>query len=130
MVSGVPFDLVDVDARGCLGRTLRLELLEGVLGELVVEKSGVLNLGVEGMMLVGALAAFITVSHQGGLALGVLAGMGAGALLALVFLGLWYFDIRITWTIILVIAAGIIAGVSMVGTNLSAKFTTIAAALT
>ena len=29
------------------------------LGELVTEKSGVLNLGVEGMMLVGAVAAFI-----------------------------------------------------------------------
>ena len=62
-----------------------LPLMVAALGELVAERAGVLNLGLEGMMLVGALAAFITVSHQGGLALGVLAGMGAGALLALVF---------------------------------------------
>jgi simple sugar transport system permease protein len=62
-----------------------LPLMVAALGELIAERAGVLNLGLEGMMLVGALAAFITVSHQGGLAIGVLAGMGAGALLALVF---------------------------------------------
>ena len=35
-------------------------LLFAALGELVVEKAGVLNLGVEGMMIVGALAGFAT----------------------------------------------------------------------
>ena len=35
-------------------------LLFAALGELVVEKSGVLNLGVEGMMIVGAIAGFAT----------------------------------------------------------------------
>ena len=35
------------------------------LGELITEKSGVLNLGVEGMMLVGAIAAFATVDQTG-----------------------------------------------------------------
>ncbi|HSW18600.1 MAG TPA: ABC transporter permease [Ramlibacter sp.] len=55
------------------------------LGELVTEKSGVLNLGVEGMMLVGAIVAFITGSATGSLWLGVLGGCAAGAAMALLF---------------------------------------------
>jgi ABC-type uncharacterized transport system permease subunit len=60
-------------------------LVFAATGELVVEKSGVLNLGVEGMMLVGAVAAFITASTTGSAWAGVLMGMLAGALLALCF---------------------------------------------
>ncbi len=60
-------------------------LVFAALGELVVEKSGVLNLGVEGMMLIGAIAGFAATAASGSVAVGVLAGMGAGALLALVF---------------------------------------------
>ncbi|MEM7528703.1 MAG: ABC transporter permease [Pseudomonadota bacterium] len=55
------------------------------LGELVAERSGVLNLGVEGMMLVGAVAAFAVAFTTGSPWLGILAGAGAGAALALVF---------------------------------------------
>ena len=54
-------------------------------GELVAERSGVLNLGVEGMMLVGAVSAFAVHFMTGSQALGVLAGAGAGALLSLLF---------------------------------------------
>ncbi len=55
------------------------------LGELVAERSGVLNLGVEGMMVLGAVLAFVTVYHGGGHLLAfAAAGLGAG-LLALVF---------------------------------------------
>src|SRR5512138_1018007 len=60
-------------------------LLFAALGELVVEKSGVLNLGVEGMMLVGAVAGFAVTLTTGDWRLGVLAAAAAGAALALVF---------------------------------------------
>jgi ABC-type uncharacterized transport system permease subunit len=60
-------------------------LVFAALGELVTEKSGVLNLGVEGMMLVGAVSAFIVASTSGNAWLGVGAGMLAGIALSLVF---------------------------------------------
>jgi simple sugar transport system permease protein len=60
-------------------------LVFAALGELVTEKSGVLNLGVEGMMLVGAVTAFIVAASTGSPWLGAGAGMVAGAALSLVF---------------------------------------------
>jgi general nucleoside transport system permease protein len=60
-------------------------LIYAGLGELVVERSGVLNLGVEGMMLVGALAGFAVGATSGSLTLGYLAAIGAGVLLSLLF---------------------------------------------
>jgi simple sugar transport system permease protein len=54
-------------------------------GELVTERSGVLNLGVEGMMLVGAVAAFIVAAVTKAPWLGVGAGVLAGATLSLAF---------------------------------------------
>lgn len=59
--------------------------LLAALGELVAERSGVLNLGIEGMMALGAVVAFITGRHGGGHALGFLAGGLAAAALSLVF---------------------------------------------
>ena len=55
------------------------------LGQLVAEKSGVLNLGTEGMMSMGAVAGFAATLHSGDPYLGVLAGMAAGAAMALLF---------------------------------------------
>lgn len=60
-------------------------LLLVALGELICEKSGVLNLGQEGMMLFGAVIGFIVASSSGSLWLGVLLAMAAGMLLALLF---------------------------------------------
>ena len=60
-------------------------LLFAAIGELVVEKSGVLNLGIEGMMLGGAVAAFAVGVTTGSGILGVIAGTVAGALMAFAF---------------------------------------------
>jgi ABC-type uncharacterized transport system permease subunit len=60
-------------------------LIYAALGELVAERAGVLNLGVEGMMLVGALAAFAVSVHTGSLLAGYLAAVGTSMLLALLF---------------------------------------------
>jgi simple sugar transport system permease protein len=63
-------------------------LLYAALGELVVERSGVLNLGIEGMMLAGAVTAFAATVTTGSGIVGVIAGALAGALLVLVFAAL------------------------------------------
>jgi len=60
-------------------------LVFAALGELVVEKAGVLNLGVEGLMLVGAVASFIVAAKTGVPWLGVFVGALAAALLSLIF---------------------------------------------
>jgi simple sugar transport system permease protein len=55
------------------------------LGELVTERSGVLNLGVEGMMLAGAVAGFAAAATTGNLWLGAACGVAAGIALSFVF---------------------------------------------
>ncbi|MGC9417828.1 MAG: ABC transporter permease [Rhodovulum sp.] len=60
-------------------------ILLAAIGELVVEKSGVLNLGVEGMMITGAICGFAIAVETGSPALGFLAAMLGGAVLSLVF---------------------------------------------
>lgn len=60
-------------------------LLLAALGELVVERSGVLNLSVEGMMLTGALAGFLVAFFSHSMWLGVIAAMGAGMIISAIF---------------------------------------------
>lgn len=60
-------------------------LLLAATGELVTEKSGILNLGVEGMMLAGAIVGFAVSVASGSGLLGIGAGAVAGMLLSLVF---------------------------------------------
>lgn len=62
--------------------------LLAALGELVVERAGVLNLGVEGLMALGAVIAFIVVYHGGGHFLAFLAAGLGSALLSMVFVGI------------------------------------------
>lgn len=57
--------------------------LFAALGELVNQRSGVLNVGLEGLMLFGGTAAFITTQATGSYPLGFLAGLGMGGLLGL-----------------------------------------------
>lgn len=65
--------------------TAATPLLLAAVGELITEKSGVLNLGVEGMMIVGAVCAFAVSVSTGSSVAGVAAGAAAGAGLALIF---------------------------------------------
>ncbi len=60
-------------------------ILLAALGELVVEKAGVLNLGVEGMMIMGAICGFIIAVGTGSPLLGFLGGALGGMVLSLVF---------------------------------------------
>jgi ABC-type uncharacterized transport system permease subunit len=60
-------------------------ILLAALGELVVEKAGVLNLGVEGMMIMGAICGFIIAVETGSPVLGFVGGAVGGAALSLIF---------------------------------------------
>jgi general nucleoside transport system permease protein len=65
--------------------TASTPLLLASSGELVVERSGVLNLGVEGMMIVGAACGFGGAWMSGSVLVGALCGIIAGAALAAIF---------------------------------------------
>lgn len=58
-------------------------ILLAALGELVSEKAGILNLGVEGMMLTGAYVGFYVVFNTGSITLGIIAACLSGVLMAL-----------------------------------------------
>jgi general nucleoside transport system permease protein len=60
-------------------------LLIAATGELVTERSGVLNLGVEGMMIVGAACAFGGAWLTGSIVVGAISGIVAGILMSLIF---------------------------------------------
>ncbi len=70
---------------GILASGIRLATpyLFASIGEAYSQRSGVLNLGVEGQMLLGAFAAFYIAKLTDSLWLGVLAGMGVGAMMGL-----------------------------------------------
>lgn len=72
---------------GFLVAAIRLgtPLLLAATGELLAEEAGVLNLGVEGMMLTGALTGFLGAFYTGSILAGWLAAMAAGAALAVAF---------------------------------------------
>lgn len=60
-------------------------ILLAAIGEMVAEKSGVLNLGVEGMMITGAVCGFVIAVQTGSPALGFVAAAVGGAALSLLF---------------------------------------------
>jgi ABC-type uncharacterized transport system permease subunit len=57
-------------------------LVFAALGETVAERAGVINLGLEGMMLVGAVSGFLAMNETGSLTTGIAASLLAGALVA------------------------------------------------
>ena len=65
-----------------------IPLLYGTVGEIVVEKSGSLNLGVEGIMAVGAIFGYIFGCYANSLGVGILVAFLAGALCGLLFAAL------------------------------------------
>jgi len=68
--------------------TASTPLLLAASGELVTERAGVLNLGIEGMMIIGAACGFAAAYTSGSVFVGALAGIAAGAALAGVFAAL------------------------------------------
>jgi len=60
-------------------------VLYATLGEVVEERSGIVNLGLEGVMLVGAVVGFASTVHSGEAAIGLLAGATSGAALNMLF---------------------------------------------
>lgn len=60
-------------------------LLLAVLGELIVERSGMINLGIEGMMLMAAMSAVLFAQWSHSAAIGLLGGIVGAAALALIF---------------------------------------------
>ncbi len=60
-------------------------LLFGTTGEIITQKSGNVNLGVEGMMFMGAFMGFYTGYHTGSLALALLAAFGIGVMAAFIY---------------------------------------------
>lgn len=68
-----------------IGATLRIAtpILFGALGEMIIERSGVLNLGIEGMMLLSAFSGFVAAQVSGSLYLGLVAAVLTGLVLGL-----------------------------------------------
>jgi simple sugar transport system permease protein len=68
-----------------IGATLRIStpILFGALGETIVERAGVLNLGIEGTMLLSAFSGFVAAQFSGSLYVGLLAAVLTGVLLSL-----------------------------------------------
>lgn len=91
-----------------------LPLLLAALGEMVVEKTGLLNLGLEGMMAIGAAIAFVCVYHTGVHSVGFLAAAVVSAAVAMIF----------AFLVIVVQANQVAAGlaVGVLGLGLSALF--------
>jgi len=59
-------------------------LMYATIGEIITERAGILNLGVEGMMIMGAVTAFAAAFHSDSAWMGVATGMVVGGLLALI----------------------------------------------
>ena len=93
-------------------------ILLAALGEIVTERAGVMNLGVEGMMLLGAVSAFWAGAHTSNLAVALLVGGLAGSLLSLVHAVL-AITLRVNQTVsglsLVIVGSGLSAFIGNVG---------------
>ena len=76
--------MIDIQLIGLLNATLQAAtlLFIAALGELITEKSGILNLGVEGMISVGAVTGFMTAINTENIFLAVLVGVLSSSIFA------------------------------------------------
>jgi simple sugar transport system permease protein len=93
------------------GMRLAIPIMLAALGGIFNERAGVLNIGMEGMMLGGALAGFVVTFYTGNLLLGILAAIALGALLGLI---LGFFTISLSGDQVVV---GIAFNLLMLGTT-------------
>ena len=76
--------MIDIQLLGLLNATLQAAtlLFVAALGELITEKSGILNLGVEGMISIGAVAGFMTAVNTNNIFLAVIVGVLSSSIFA------------------------------------------------
>ena len=76
--------MIDIQLLGLLNATLQAAtlLFVAALGELITEKSGILNLGVEGMISIGAVAGFMTAVNTNNIFLAVIVGVLSSSVFA------------------------------------------------
>jgi len=76
--------MIDIQLLGLLNATLQAAtlLFVAALGELITEKSGILNLGVEGMISIGAVAGFMTAVNTNSIFLAVIVGILSSSVFA------------------------------------------------
>tara|TARA_B100000900_G_scaffold116062_1_gene97699 strand:- start:79 stop:1002 length:924 start_codon:yes stop_codon:yes gene_type:complete len=76
--------MIDIQLLGLLNATLQAAtlLFIAALGELITEKSGILNLGVEGMISIGAVAGFMTAVNTNSIFLAVIVGVLSSSVFA------------------------------------------------
>jgi simple sugar transport system permease protein len=90
--------------------TMAVPLLLAALGELIAERAGVLNIGLEGMLLSGAFAALVVALPSGSTALGLACALVVGAALGLLlglFVAHWNANQVVAGTALNLLAAGL-----------------------
>lgn len=107
--------------------TMAIPLLLAALGELIAERAGVINIGLEGMLLTGAFVALVTAFFSGSTALGIGAALASGALLGV---GLAYFVVARNANQVVAGAALNLFAVGITGIAYRAVFGVTGAALT
>ena len=106
---------------------LGVPLALAAMGETITERSGVINIGLEGSIIAGALGGALGALAFGSASVGVLAGAGAGALVALVFA---LFAVGLGTDQIITGTAVTLGGLGMTGAIYQARFGVTGTALT